>query len=127
MLTAAHVINEVLRDPVQYDLEVTMAMDGNKNLGSAVRSGRPYVPALYDPNEIGRDYDYALITLSHPLGQSKPSELKGDKLCFWGSPDCGAGTVLVRVDPKNLITQVAYSAGFPKNKGMRTPPGASQS
>jgi len=117
VLTAAHVINEVLRDPVQYDLEVTMAMDGNKNLGSAVRSGRPYVPALYDPNEIGSDYDYALITLSHPLGQSKPSELKGDKLCFWGSPDCGAGTVLVRVDPKSLITQVAYSAGFPKNKG----------
>jgi hypothetical protein len=36
VLTAAHVINDVLRDPVQYDLEVTMAMDGNKNLGSAV-------------------------------------------------------------------------------------------
>jgi hypothetical protein len=70
VLTAAHVINDVLRDPVQYDLEVTMAMDGNKTLGSAVRSGRPFVPALYDPSEIGSDYDYALITLSHPLGQS---------------------------------------------------------
>ena len=46
VLTAAHVINDVLRDPVQYDLEVTMAMDGNKNLGSTVRSGRPWVPAL---------------------------------------------------------------------------------
>lgn len=116
VLTAAHVIYDVIQNPVQYDLEVTIALDGGKDLGRFARSSKPQVPSLYVPNET--DYDYALITLSHPVGQSKFDELKGDKLCFWGSPDCGAGTVLVRVDPKNLVTQSAYTSGYPKNKGM---------
>ena len=115
VLTAAHVVYDVIRDPVQYDLEVTIALDGGKDLGRFVRSGKPQVPSLYGPNKT--DYDYALITLSRPVGQSKFGELQDDKLCFWGSSDCGAGTVLVRVDPTSLVTQTAYTAGYPKSKG----------
>jgi hypothetical protein len=58
-----------------------------------------------------------IITLDRSVGQSRPDELRGDKLCFWGSSECGAGTVLVRVDPKTLVTQDASTAGYPKNKG----------
>jgi V8-like Glu-specific endopeptidase len=115
VLTAGHVVYDVIHDAAQYDLEVTIALDGDKDLGRAVRSGKPQIPSLYDPDQ--QDYDYALITLSRSVGQSKFDELKGEKLCFWGSPECGAGTVLVRVDPKDLRTQTAYTAGYPKNKG----------
>lgn len=115
VLTAAHVVYDVIQNPAQYDLEITIALDGDKDLGRTVRSGRPNIPSLYAPGKT--DYDYALITLNRPVGQSKFDELNGDRLCFWGSTDCGAGTLLVRVDPKNLVTQTAYTSGYPKNKG----------
>jgi V8-like Glu-specific endopeptidase len=116
VLTAAHVVYDVIRDPVQYDLGIAIALDGNKDLGRLARSGKPQIPSLYTPEKT--DYDYALVTLNRPVGQSKFDELKGGQLCFWGSPDCGAGTVLVRVDPKSLVTQTAYTAGYPRNKGQ---------
>ncbi|MFZ0087643.1 MAG: serine protease [Candidatus Acidiferrales bacterium] len=115
VLTAAHVVYDVVQDPVQYDLDVKIALDGNKDLGMFTRAGHPQIPSQYDPKR--SEFDYALITLDRPVGQTTPDELHGDKLCFWGSPECGAGTVLVRVDPKGLVTQDASSAGYPKNKG----------
>ncbi len=115
VLTAAHVIYDVSQDPVQYDLDVKIALDGNKDLGMFRRSGPLQIPSQYDPHNL--DFDYALITLDRSVGQSRPDELRGDKLCFWGSSECGAGTVLVRVDPKSLVTQDASTAGYPKNKG----------
>ena len=115
VLTAAHVVYDVYKNRAQYDLEVTLALDGNSDLGTYSSSSKPEIPALYEPEKV--DYDYALITLDNSIGEKKFKELKGDKLCFWGSPDCGAGTELVRVDPKSLVTQTAYTAGYPKNKG----------
>jgi V8-like Glu-specific endopeptidase len=118
VLTAAHVVYDVYKDRARYDLEVTPALDGHDDLGTYSSSGKPQIPALYESGK--PDYDYALITLDTAIGQRTFRKLNNAKLCFWGSPDCGAGTVLVRVDPKSLLTQTAYTAGYPKNKGGST-------
>lgn len=118
VLTAAHVVYDVYQNRAQYDLEVTPAADGNDDLGTYSSSAKPLIPALYEPEKI--DYDYALITLDSAIARKTFNEIGKDKLRFWGSPDSGAGTVLVRVDPKNLLTQTAYTAGYPKNKGLRS-------
>ena len=114
VLTAAHVVYDVYKNRAQYDLD-DVGAGRKQRSGYLSSSSKPEIPALYEPEKV--DYDYALITLDNSIGEKKFKELKGDKLCFWGSPDCGAGTELVGVDPKSLVTQTAYTAGYPKNKG----------
>ena len=115
VLTAAHVVYDVIRNPARYALSVTIALDGNNDLGTHVPSRKPDISKKYNPGSV--DYDYAIITLSRPIADERPPGLRGDKLCFWGSSQCGAGTPGIPVDPGNLVRQTAYTAGYPKNKG----------
>ena len=118
VLTAAHVIQDVIRDPGQFHLEVNLALDGGDSLGPFLASKAPDVPAQYDSKDDSDvDNDFAIITLSRPVDGETPKRLKGDKLCFWGSASCGAGTTSIPVDPGVLLRQTAYTAGYPRNQG----------
>ncbi len=115
VLTAAHVVYDVVQDPGRYHLKVTMALDGNKELDNYSSSKKPDISTKYKPADL--DHDYAIITLSRPIAAERFRQLKGDRLCFWGSSACGAGTTAMPVDPKDLRNQTAYTAGYPGNKG----------
>lgn len=115
VLTAAHVVYDVVQNPARYSLNVTIALDGNKDLGTSVPSKKPDISPKYSPKTL--DYDYAVITLSRAIADERPSGLRGDKLCFWGSSQCGAGTTGIPVNPGNLVRQTGYTAGYPRNKG----------
>lgn len=115
VLTAAHVVYDVVQNPAHYDLSVTIALDGSNDLGTYSSFKKPDIPTKYDPATL--DYDYAIITLSHPIAGKRFAQLRGNKLCFWGSSECGAGTTAIPVDPGELVLQTAYTAGYPRNKG----------
>ena len=120
VLTAAHVVHEVYKNRQQFDLKVTPALNGNDDLGTHVSSGKPMIPDRYVPDEKDSDYDYALIKLDTAIGAQTFKELNKQKLCFWGSPDCGAGTELRRLEPKSLMGKTATTAGYPQAKGGKT-------
>jgi V8-like Glu-specific endopeptidase len=115
VLTAAHVVSDVVQNPARFSLSVTIALDGNKDLGTFVPPKKPDIPRNYKPDVL--DYDYALITLSQPIADLTPRGLGGGKLCFWGSSACGAGTTGEPVDASSLSRITAYTAGYPRNKG----------
>jgi V8-like Glu-specific endopeptidase len=120
VLTAAHVVYEVYKNRQQFDLKVTPALNGNDDLGTHVSSSKPMIPDRYVPDVKDSDYDYALIRLDTAIGAQTFKELNKQKLCFWGSPDCGAGTELARLEPKSLMGKTAYTAGYPQAKGDKT-------
>ena len=104
VLTAAHVIYDVIRNPGQFHLEVNIALDGSDSFGPFLASKAPDVPATYDPTKNDEvDHDFAIITLSRPVDGETSTRLKGDKLCYWGSSSCGGGTTSVPVDPNVLL------------------------
>lgn len=111
VLTAAHVVYDVIRDPTQFSLTVTLGLSGDQFPAAK----KPDVSSQYKSGSL--DHDYAIITLSHPISDKKFAQLGGNQLCFWGSSACGAGTTAVPVEPRNLVTQTAFTAGYPKNKG----------
>jgi V8-like Glu-specific endopeptidase len=121
VLTAAHVIQDVIRDPGQFHLEVNLALDGSDSLGPFLASKVPDVPSRYDSKNDGDvDNDFAIITLSRPVDGDTAKRLKGDKLCFWGSESCGAGTAGMPVDSGVLSRMTGYTAGYPRNQGGST-------
>jgi V8-like Glu-specific endopeptidase len=120
VLTAAHVVHEVYKNRQQFDLEVTPALNGSDDLGLHVSSSKPMIPDRYVPDDKDSDYDYALIKLDTAIGAQTFKELNKQKLCFWGSPDCGASTELARLEPKSLMGKTAYTAGYPQAKGGKT-------
>jgi V8-like Glu-specific endopeptidase/GH25 family lysozyme M1 (1,4-beta-N-acetylmuramidase) len=110
VLTAAHVVYDAVRDPVQYSLGVRIGFDSDQMSIKKVD-----ISSQYSSGSL--DYDYAIITLSRPISDKRFSQLGGKPLCFWGSSTCGAGTKAVPVQPRSLVIQNAFTAGFPKNKG----------
>ena len=121
VLTAAHVLEDVIRDPGQFHLEVSVALDGRDSLGPFLSAQRPDIAPHYDPsNKDDVDHDFAIITLARPIADETAKRLNGGTLCFWGSSSCGAGTTSVPVDPTVLLRQTAYTAGFPRNRGGNT-------
>jgi V8-like Glu-specific endopeptidase len=129
VLTAAHVVSDVLKDPARFSVLVTIALDGEKSLATRTLSKRPDVP--YEFLKGDEAYDYAILTLSSGIADLKPRELKGAKLCYWGSSQCGGGTTAVPVEPgppgavagpiivrpPNLSGETAFTAGYPRNRG----------
>lgn len=115
VLTAAHVVHDVVQDPWQYDLQVTFALNGNKQLDTYGKGKKPDISPHYSKGDLA--HDYAIITLQRPVSGDKFSQLGGAKLCFWGSSACGAGTTSVPVEPADLQTKDAVTAGYPGNKG----------
>jgi V8-like Glu-specific endopeptidase len=122
VLTAAHVIYDVIRDPGQFHLEVNFALDGRDSLGPYMAGARaPDVSPKYNPsNKDDVDNDFAIITLDRPVAGETSKRLKDGKLCFWGSSSCGAGPTSVPVDASGLLRQIAYTAGYPGNRGGNT-------
>lgn len=111
VLTAAHVVEDVVRDPIQFGVEVTMALDVTRNLGVSLSAKKPDIaPGLVAGT------DYALITLKDRLGDTKPRGLRGDKLGYWGTSAGGTVTTAVPVDPGRLVTQMAYTTGYPAKR-----------
>ena len=119
VLTAAHVVHDVYKNPQRYSVYVTPARNyGDEPFGRYLVSAKPRLPRNYDPDdEDGRfEYDYALLTLSEAIGTKTFSKLKGP-LCFWGSDTCGKGTLFRRLDPAALAAKKALTAGYPGRKG----------
>jgi V8-like Glu-specific endopeptidase len=129
VLTAAHVVRDVLNDPGQFSVEVTIALDRGKSLVTRTLSKRPDVPDEFLKGDDA--YDYAILTLSSRIADLKPRELNGAKLCYWGSSQCGGGSTAVPVEPgppgasggpmivrpPSLNWETAFTAGYPRNRG----------
>ncbi len=115
VLTAAHVVYDVVKNPAQFSLTVTIAKDEAKGFGPYAPAKKPDIPAQYSSATL--EYDYAIITLSQPVADLKFSEVGGNKLCYWGSSACGAGTSAMPVDPATLVRQTVFTAGYPKRHG----------
>ncbi len=115
VLTAAHVVYDVVKNPGQFSIQATIAKDEGKGFGPYVPAKKPDISPKYSPGTL--EYDYAIITLSRPVADLKSSQLGGDKLCFWGSSACGAGTSAMPVDPATLVRQTVFTAGYPKRHG----------
>ncbi len=81
VLTAAHVVYDVVKNPGQFSIQVTIAKDEGKGFGPYVPAKKPDISPKYSPGTL--EYDYAIITLSRPVADLKFSQLGGDKLCFW--------------------------------------------
>lgn len=120
VLTAAHVVHDVYKNPQRYSVYVTPAQNyGDEPFGRYLVSAKPRLPRNYDPDADadGRfEYDYALLTLPEAVGTKTFSKLKGP-LCFWGSDTCGDGTLFRRLDPAALAAKKALTAGYPGRKG----------
>jgi V8-like Glu-specific endopeptidase len=115
VLTAAHVVYDVLKNPAQFSLEVAIAKDEAKGFSPYVPAKKPDISPKYSPGTL--EYDYAIITLSQPVADLRFPELGGSKLCFWGSSACGAGTSAMPVGPATLLRQTVFTAGFPRKHG----------
>lgn len=108
VLTAAHVVSDVVDDPAQHSLVVWVA--GNSYLPFK----KPDIPNEFRDKNQRTSHDYAIVTLDRPIADD---QLKGSKLCFWGSSKCGAGTMAFPVEPKDLRLRTAFTAGYPGDKG----------
>src|SRR5262245_62034303 len=115
VLTAAHVVRNVLKDPGRFSVEVTIGVDRGKSLVTRPLSKRPDVP--YEVLKGDDAYDYAILTLSSRIADLTPPELNGAKLCYWSSSQCGGGITAIPVEPANLDRETAFTAGYPRNRG----------
>jgi phosphatidylserine/phosphatidylglycerophosphate/cardiolipin synthase-like enzyme/V8-like Glu-specific endopeptidase len=135
VLTAAHLLRDSERDEhnqwVDSEAEqimVTPAADSSQNESSRSPFGqhealRWRLCPKYDPRDRSKHrFDYALIELKKPIGAAKYSLLGNQRLCFWGSEECGGNTVLKILDPGQLAGVTAYSAGYPADLGGGTRP-----
>jgi V8-like Glu-specific endopeptidase len=115
VLTAAHVVRNVINDPGRFSVKVTIALDRGKSLVTRTLSKRPDVPDEFLKGDDA--YDYAILTLSSRIADLTFRDLNGARLCYWGSSRCGGGTTAVPVEPANLDRETAFTAGYPGNRG----------
>jgi V8-like Glu-specific endopeptidase len=115
VLTAAHVVRNVINDPGRFSVKVTIALDRGKSLVTHTLSKRPDVPDEFLKGDDA--YDYAILTLSSRIADLTFRDLNGARLCYWGSSQCGGGTTAVPVEPANLDRETAFTAGYPGNRG----------
>jgi len=115
VLTAAHVVRNVINDPGRFSVKVTIALDRGKSLVTRTLSKRPDVPDEFLKGDDA--YDYAILTLSSRIADLTFRDLNGARLCYWGSSQCGGGTTAVPVEPANLDRETAFTTGYPGNRG----------
>jgi V8-like Glu-specific endopeptidase len=116
VLTAAHVIYDAYKNMQQYTITVTPALnDLDEPFDHYVVTAKPKIRKDYSSGV--DDYDYALLNLVKSVGEKEFKALKGNALCYWASPVCGANTVFARMDPHALNGRAAYTAGYPSGKG----------
>ena len=120
VLTAAHIVDKVANKPFAYSIEVTPALNYDKEpFGTYIVSAKPKIPSKYTKAKGGgkTNWDYALLTLSKRVGEKTFSSLGGKPLCHWGHKRCGQRTRFERLNPRELNTIAAYTAGYPGNRG----------
>jgi V8-like Glu-specific endopeptidase len=119
VLTAAHVVHDAYKNMQQYTVTVIPALnDLDEPFDRYSLASKPKIRQEYDPiADDNFDWDYALLTLSTAVGEKGFKALSDKPLCYWASPQCGANTVLARLDPRTLNGKAAYTAGYPGGKG----------
>ncbi|HEY4865169.1 MAG TPA: trypsin-like peptidase domain-containing protein [Candidatus Dormibacteraeota bacterium] len=121
VLTAAHVVYDAYKNMQQYTVTVIPALnDLDEPFDRYSLASKPKIRQEYDPSaDDNFDWDYALLTLSTAVGEKGFKALTDKPLCYWASPQCGANTMLARLDPRTLNGKAAYTAGYPGGKGGR--------
>jgi hypothetical protein len=119
VLTAAHIVYDASRNMQNFSIQVIRALNyGDEPFGSYSLTAKPKLPRHYRPEGPHRlDWDYALLRLDTEVGEKTFSKLKGNALCFWGTPQCGAGSVFARPDPSTLNGKAVFTAGYPRSHG----------
>jgi V8-like Glu-specific endopeptidase len=119
ILTAAHVIYDAYKNMRQHTIIVIPAFNElDEPFGRRTVNDQPKIRKEYDPSDHKEvAWDYALLTLNTSVGDNKFKILNNNPLCFWASPQCGANTVFMRLDPRTLNGKPAYTAGYPGGKG----------
>jgi V8-like Glu-specific endopeptidase len=129
VLTTAHLVCEARKNDrgqwITYDasdIRVVPARDGDdRPVGTYDVKMPAAVAPLWNPKGKPAGFDYALLTLEKPIGEETFKRLGGNKLCYWGSRACGRGTTLRPVSPSRLEGRTVITAGYPKDKGGKTP------
>lgn len=119
VLTAAHVVYPVFKGLVNHSIEVTPALDWDKEpFGSYVVSAKPKIPINYNPKAQDHlSWDYALLTLKERVGKKLFSRLGGNPLYYWGHPTGGEKTFFQHLNPNTLYHREVWTAGYPGRKG----------
>lgn len=132
VLTAAHVVYDVYKNKSMYSVDIIPALDGS-GLGAPFGSysldpekRNPKIPKQYvfSENKIDQ-WDYALLTLTKPIGSETFAVLDNRPLCYWGHPQCSVNSVFAPLKPVSLHNHVyynkrIYTAGYPKSKNNGT-------
>ncbi|MGI6455243.1 MAG: trypsin-like serine peptidase [bacterium] len=134
VLTAAHVIRGWVSDSkgLQHRMAaeritVTPALNGTTRpfgrLEAKSWATNYYYKKLMDKGIRGgqlTEFDYGLIKLPSPIGRKNFSSLKNQPLGCWDHKECGGNHHISRLDPNPLNGTVAWTAGYPGDKGHVT-------
>lgn len=124
VLTAAHIVYRVYKDVTKYELDVIPALNWDKEpFGRYRATSKPKIPMRFTPDPKHLHYlefDYALIKLTEAIGRKRFGKLNGERLCYWGHPQCGGSTFFIRLAPDRLRNQKASTAGYPSGKQQNT-------
>jgi V8-like Glu-specific endopeptidase len=125
VLTAAHVLRgveekgSVVEEQEAFHVEVAPAANGGKTPFGRIEATSWELAPKWNPAAHSSQHDYAVITLKEAVGDKTLEAWKGQSLCFWGSPTCGADTsvdALPSALAKKLIGTRVLTAGFPRVK-----------
>lgn len=124
VLTAAHVLwskdeeGGTVTEHIPESASVTLARDeNNKPFGEVRAKSWKFHPKWKTTRSMA--YDYAVITLEKRVGDMTFRSLRGQPLCYWGSPKCGGGTVMDTL-PDSLFPKMLgaamTTAGYPQSE-----------
>lgn len=135
VLTAAHLLHHSERDQRnQFVDSVATEVWVTPALNSAAPSGREqpfgrykartwHLSPRYNPRGAdSRRFDFAVIELEQFAGAKRTALLNNQPLCFWGSRQCGSGTVLEVLPANQVGGRMAFTAGYPDDLGGGTRP-----
>jgi glutamyl endopeptidase len=122
VLTVAHVLHgvkqpgSVTEEHKAIHVEVAPAANEDLRPLGRIEATSWKIASKWKPGSGSNEWDYALITLKEPVGDRMFKELNGMRLCYWGSPACGANTSLDAA-PSALLRQIigarVVTAGYP--------------
>jgi V8-like Glu-specific endopeptidase len=124
VLTAAHLLRSVKKDDQGGITErheallvaVKPGRDGDAAPFGAIEAKSWTPHPKWNPEGNTPQYDYAVITLNEAVGDRTFKNLKDESLCFWGSPKCGANTLLDNLPSavaRGLVGMRVVTAGYP--------------
>jgi carboxypeptidase C (cathepsin A)/phosphatidylserine/phosphatidylglycerophosphate/cardiolipin synthase-like enzyme/V8-like Glu-specific endopeptidase/subtilisin family serine protease len=118
VLTAAHVVSDAALNPQQFSSQVWPGRDYGDTPFDSWAAKKIRLCPQYDPSKGDRDeWDYALITLSQPIGKKQFASIRNQNLQFWGESRLAARFAMSPGDPLVLVRSTAITAGYPVSKG----------